>query len=303
VSPADRDPILDEAGRLLGAGVEVVADVTPPWAGSTRSRLVRAGGEGYVLQFGPRRSIARRARLTVALHDRAPWLPVPEVVAADTDPRGNLLSFLIMRAIPGVSGREALDGDDTAAGLGGAMGRLLPGIAAVPVAGLHLSSTWADAGRLTRAAAGWLARATPALGSREVRHLRESIDRLPECYAGARPVLAHGDFVPVNVILRGGRVVALLDLEHARLGHPLFDAARWLAVVGYHHPDRLPPASRAFLEAAGIGADGRTHADLATIGALQSLERVARSSTAGTFVRHVELLRSCMRGTPSVAFS
>ena len=74
---------------------------------------------------------------------------------------------------------------------------------------------------------------------------------MPEAFEGTRPVFAHGDLAPVNVVMDGGAgpgvVVALLDLERARLAHPLFDAAWWSWVVRYHHPSRSPAAGHAFL--------------------------------------------------------
>jgi aminoglycoside phosphotransferase (APT) family kinase protein len=298
----DPEPALRRAGVLLGAEPTAVADLTPLWAGTIRSTLVRAGRERFVLQQGPRRAIARRARLAADLHVQAPWLPVPVVVAAEVDGRAGTPPFVASRYVDGVSGRDLLADDAGAARLGAAMGRLLPGLAAVPITGLRLSSTWADPERLEAAAIRWLGRVVGELGPGEVDCLKASIDGLPESYAAVHPGFAHGDFVPVNVLLRDGDVVALLDLETARVAHPLFDAARWFAVVGHHHPDRLPAAGSAFLEAAGIVADERTRSDLAMLGRLQALELAARPGAAGTFVRHVELLRSCMRGTPSVAF-
>jgi aminoglycoside phosphotransferase (APT) family kinase protein len=230
-------------------------------------------------------------------------------VAAETNPPPGSQPFLVARRVAGISGRELLSDDEGAARLGAAMGRLLPGIAAVPAAGLRLSRTWADAGRLVAAATRWLAGAAPVLAPAEVGRLRGWIDRLPERYEDVRPVFAHGDFVPVNVLMRGGsagveaEVAALLDLERARIAHPLYDAARWWAVVGYHHPDRLEVASRAFSATAGLVLDPRARADLAVLGALQLLEEISRAGGTGTLPRRTGMLRSYMRGTPSVAFS
>ena len=91
----------------------------------------------------------------------------------------------------------------------------------------------------------------------------------------ARPTA--GDFAPVNVILRDGDPVALLDLERARLAHPLFDAAWWRWILRHHHPERWAAAGPAFLFAAGLDDGPRTAARLDLMAALQCLEMLHRS--------------------------
>jgi aminoglycoside phosphotransferase (APT) family kinase protein len=51
------------------------------------------------------------------------------------------------------------------------------------------------------------------------------------------PRFAHGDLAPVNLLVRDGRVAAVLDLDRARLAHPLHDAAWFAWVVSFHHRD------------------------------------------------------------------
>lgn len=284
---------------MLGGRIVALADLTPPWATATRSTLVRAGGEEFVLQRGPRRSIAHRARLTADLHVRAPWLPLAEVVGAEI---AGPSPFLITRRVSGTSGRELMNDDQGAVLLGAAMGRLAREVAAVPVAGLRLSRTWSGAEQLARAATGWLERAAPLLTQIEVGCLRAVIDGLPERVPDLRPVLAHGDFVPVNVIVRDGRMAALLDVERARLAHPLCDSAWWWSIVGHHHPERLPAASSAFFRAAGL-ATGGTLADemrvsITTLGTLQLLEMVATSRSAPATRRWTGMLRQSLGNFP-----
>jgi aminoglycoside phosphotransferase (APT) family kinase protein len=284
---------------IVGAGVRVVADLTPPWAATTRTTLISAGGERYVVQLGARAAIARRAGLAVELRTRAPWLPVPEIVGVEID---GVHPFVVSRWVAGASGRELMGSDGDAERLGEAMGKLSREIAAVPAAGLRLSRTWSDGGRLAVAATRWLDRAARELTAAEAERLRVAIDRLPKCFAGRRPVFAHGDLAPVNVIVRDGRIAALLDLERARVAHPLFDAARWSGLVAYHHPDRWPAASRAFFAAAGLVLDDDARAAIGTLGAIQFLEMVATGGSAGRARYWSDMLRWAVEASPTGVF-
>jgi aminoglycoside phosphotransferase (APT) family kinase protein len=282
--------------RIVGEGAHVVADLTPPWATPTRSSLIAAAGREYVLQFGPRAAIARRASLAIELQSRAPWLPVPRVVGAEID---GAQPFVVSRRVAGTSGRELLNDDESAARLAAAMGVLSRRVADVPIRGLHLSRTWADGSRLAEAAARWLGRTAPLLSPRDLRRLGRLIDRLPERVAGIsafRPVFAHGDFAPVNVLMRDGEVVALLDLERARIAHPLFDAAWWSALVGYHHPARRRAAEPAFLAAAGLPVDGSIEPALEALRTVQFLEMVATGGTSAVREHGAEMLRWAIWG-------
>jgi aminoglycoside phosphotransferase (APT) family kinase protein len=281
---------------IVGDDPRLVADLTPPWATPTHSSLIAAGGREYVLQSGPRAAIARRAALATELRSRAPWLPVPAIVGAKID---GAHPFVVSKRVAGTSGRELMNGDETAARLAAAMGALSRRVADVPLRGLRLSRTWTDEGRLAEAARQWLGRTAPRLPPGDVQRLRELIDRLPEGIAGVsafRPVFAHGDFAPVNVLVRDGEVVALLDLERARIAHPLFDAAWWSALVAYHHPDRRWAAEPAFLAAAGLPLDGSIEPALETLRTLQFLEMVATGGTSAVRHHGAEMLRWAIWG-------
>jgi aminoglycoside phosphotransferase (APT) family kinase protein len=100
---------------------------------------------------------------------------------------------------------------------------------------------------------------------------------VPRDLAGEAPVFAHGDFAPVNVVLRDGKVVALLDFERARIAHPLFDAAGWRWIRRHHHPERWAAAGTAFRATAGLDDSPETTARLDLLAALQCLEMLHRS--------------------------
>ena len=259
---------------LDGLAVEIV-DLSSPWTASTRTeRVTLADGRRVVIQravggAAARATIGRRIRLGRLLPAIAPWLPVPEVRGGEaTGPR----PYVVTGFVPGISGRELLADDRGAAQLGRLMGELAAGLARVPTRGLRLDGTWGDPERLAAAADRWLYAGTPALGAGGTRALERLLRRLPSELAGAMPVFAHGDLAPVNILVRDGGVVALLDFERARLAHPFFDAARWRWIVRHHHPERWEAAGPAFLEAAGLEDSPATARRLDLVAALQCLE-------------------------------
>jgi aminoglycoside phosphotransferase (APT) family kinase protein len=273
--PPDRplETLLGET--LLGEPAVEIVDLSSPWTASTRTeRVTLADGRRVVIQravggAAARATIGRRIRLGRLLPAIAPWLPVPEVRGGEaTGPR----PCVVTGFVPGISGRELLADDRGAAQLGRLMGELAAGLARVPTRGLRLDGTWGDPERLAAAADRWLQAGTPALGAGGTRALERLLRRLPRELAGAMPVFAHGDLAPVNILVRDGGVVALLDFERARLAHPFFDAARWRWIVRHHHPERWEAAGPAFLEAAGLEDSPATARRLDLLAALQCLE-------------------------------
>jgi aminoglycoside phosphotransferase (APT) family kinase protein len=102
----------------------------------------------------------------------------------------------------------------------------------------------------------------------------------------------HGDLVPANLLLRDGANV-LLDLEAARIGDPLLDAAWFRWIVAYHHPELVPAAWAAFAGAAGIAtSDATVRALLDAYPVLRILEILAGPgvgpSARGRWLRQLE---------------
>lgn len=268
-------PIRD-VEALVSATPTEIADVTAPWGSSTRTQVVTlAGGGRVVLQRGSRwRGMGKRLRLARLLPSRAPQIPWAELLAGDASgPR----AFLVSRFVAGVQGGEMLWHDREAAALATRMGLLVPALAGVPTVGLRLSSLWGSPERLAASATRWLARSDPVLGPAAAAEVARMVDVMPQRLGGDRPVFAHGDFAPVNVILRDGWIAALLDLERARLAHPLFDAAWWRLMVRCHHPDRWPAAGPAFFSAAGLGTGRHVIERLDLLAVLQCLEMIGSS--------------------------
>ena len=167
-----------------------------------------------------------------------------------------------------------MNDDDGAVLLGRRMGELAAGLRRVPTRGLRLSTLWGDPERLAAAAHRWLADGRAALGAAGAAAMERLLDRVPAELGDAPPVFAHGDFAPVNVLVRDGAVVALLDFERARTAHPLFDAAWWRWIVRHHHPERWEAAGPAFFGAAGLDLDAGTVARLDLLAALQLMEQL-----------------------------
>ncbi len=93
------------------------------------------------------------------------------------------------------------------------------------------------------------------------------------------PHFAHGDLAPVNLLVRDGRVAAVLDLDRARLAHPLYDAAWFAWVVAFHHGDVVEATWSAYAEAGRV--DVRAPVALALLWPLQLAERLAEALDAG----------------------
>ncbi len=265
---------------LLGERVVEIVDLGNPWTTSTWTDLVTLrNGRQVVVQraiggASARATIGRRIRVGRMLRAVAPWLPVPEVLAGEAaGPR----PFVVTEFVPGVSGRELLADDPGAAQVGRLMGELAAGIARVPTRGLRVGGTWGNPERLAAAASRWLNSSAADLGAVRARALGRLLRQLPRDLAGAAPVFAHGDLAPVNILVRDGAVVALLDFERARLAHPLFDAAWWRWIVRHHHPERWAPAGAAFMAAAGFAGARGTASSLDPLAALQCLEMLHRS--------------------------
>jgi aminoglycoside phosphotransferase (APT) family kinase protein len=219
-----------------------------------------------------RRAIARRLRLGRDLARVAPWLPLPEVLGGSSC---GPAPYLVLRFVSGTSGRDLLGDDIGAAHLGAAMGCTSRDIARIPTAGLRLSRTWSEPDLLRAAGRRWLEIAGRVIDPALARRIEVVLSALPGAFEGARPVFAHGDLAPVNVLMREGKVAGLLDLERARLAHPLFDAAWWRWIIRYHHPSRWSAAGREFASAAGLDVDAHTLARLNMLAVVQSLEMVA----------------------------
>jgi aminoglycoside phosphotransferase (APT) family kinase protein len=282
---------------ILGEPVATASPVTQPWSTPTETTVLTLGaGTRVVVQTGSDASaIAKRATLGRLLHEVAPWLPLPRVIA--TDPSLSP-TWVVTSFIDGESGRSMLSSHATASALSEQVGRLTAGLGRVPTAGIPLPGLWASRTLLATSARVWLDDLTGRLDPLVSQRLGRLIGGAPAMLGDASPVFAHGDLVPVNLIVRGGGLVGLLDLEHARLADGLFDLAWFRWTLRWHHPDAWVAASRSALLASGVADEAMTHRRLDLLAALQCLERLAATpSSAAARNQLAAAVNAATRGT------
>lgn len=203
-----------------------------------------------VTRFAHPARAAPTARLMAAVAPRlaAVGVPVPQLVSVDGAGSGILTTTFI----EGATGASLLGAAGGPVLVGRVMGTLWRQLRIVDAEGLPLATTPAAPGVLAASAEATLARLAASLPGLDVRRLSDSIRTVPALLKGRPSGFVHGDFVPANVLVREGAVVALLDFEAARPGDPLFDAAWFRWIVGYHHPEAAAAAWDAFRAAAEI---------------------------------------------------
>jgi aminoglycoside phosphotransferase (APT) family kinase protein len=292
-------------------GAPVVTFERAAWGFENRTDIVTlADGRRLVVQRLAKWMRAPRSlRLAQLLPDRLAPIGVrlPRQLAADAtaDP-----PYAVREHLPGVPAAAFMGDDAGAIAVASAMGALLPLLQLAPTAGLRLPSSWADAARLEQLARRQLDRCRELFDEAIRRELAATIDEVRARFAGRSSCFAHGDFCPVNalaeldqgrttedegdelrrssLVLRqteiesgGIRVIALLDVDYARVADPLFDAAWWGWVVRYHHPERWAAAWPALLRTASIVADEATQGHVRVLQRLRCLEAVDDARRAG----------------------
>jgi aminoglycoside phosphotransferase (APT) family kinase protein len=253
-------------------------DVSSRW-GATVTMKVTLATRGPVALQASRDGPAMERRRVLAEHLRArtatPRIPRP---LAWTARAGTHL--LATEWLEGQRATELLAGPEGARRLAGLMGSAIATIGTVDAADLGLEPTWADPQLLDGAVAEWLRETRDALPRAVWARVRREVAVVPEAVASGARVLAHGDLVPVNMLIAGDHV-AVLDLEHARLGTPAFDVAHARSILRHYHPSAWRVMERTFLGAAGSPTDRRALDRLDAIAHGQGLMRLASSIRAG----------------------
>jgi aminoglycoside phosphotransferase (APT) family kinase protein len=302
---------LDNADLLeLSAivGARVVAAEPCGWGFENRTVIatLEDGRRLVVQRINSRAEAGHKLHLARVLPDRlaAAGLRAPRLLAADAaaDP-----PYAVREYLPGEPGASQMGTIEGAIHVARAMGALLPQLALVETAGAGLSDAWASPASLARHAQQQLDRSRPLLDGPASAALAATIAEVAARFADRLAGFAHGDFCPVNALLGIGdeglgtgdyqssqqspipdtqypipNVVALLDLEFARIADPLFDAAWWGWVVRYHHPARWVHAWPQLLAAAGIADDEETAARIRVIQRLRCLELIDYCATTRT---------------------
>jgi aminoglycoside phosphotransferase (APT) family kinase protein len=259
---------------VLGRGIVSARPVEQPWPTTTETTILGLeDDERVVLQMSADAAgIERRATFGRRLHEIAPQIPIPMVVAAD--PAGPK-PWIVSAYVDGASARTMLSSLDEARRLGELVGGLVRDLASLPTGSLQAPASWRSVASLVEAASSWVASVADRLGAAESTRLAGSIAAVPASLGGVAPTLAHGDLVPVNLIVRGDALAGVLDLEAMRVAHPLFDLAWFHDTLRRHHPGAADAAIEAALRAVGAVPDVETMDRLALLAALRSLELFA----------------------------
>jgi aminoglycoside phosphotransferase (APT) family kinase protein len=295
-------------------GAPIVEDALAPWGFENDTHLVTtADGRRLAVQRLHDRARARTRLQVVTIEDRlrAAGIPVPVFVAGHAgqpaDDETATEPHFVTIQVDGSPGNTLLDEPTEARALATAMGRLQRSLAAVDIevaTDAGLDRTWVDPGALARSTRGWMADSAAWLDDATRLAIEHLIDQLPEMLVGRIGVLAHGDFVPVNVLVRDLAIVALLDWEDARIADPVLDVAWWLWVVHHHHPEVHRRIAGTFRDAAGIPSDETTASRMELLVTLRHLEILARSRGADSerTRRRAANLRSVLAGSAAAAF-
>lgn len=224
-------------------------------------------------------------------------LPVPALVARSTPWPEDVLVTDYLEGEPGAVLLSTRSGPRS---VGAMCGATWLTIRQVDPTGLGLPDLWASPDKLAREARAWAAALGTALGEADRIGLEDSIARLPGLLSGRPVTVVHGDLVPVNVLVRDGRLVALLDLESVRLADPVLDAAWFDRIVWFHHPTEHPEAWAGFTRAAGLDKDEPiTQALLQVLPVIRILELSdGLGPGAPTYALCIQQLQAFLRAGP-----
>lgn len=172
------------------------------------------------------------AAVAVRQRVRDAGLLVPEPLRCSPDAGG--AATVILPFIVGTVAADLLETDGGAMVAGRACGEVAARLAAIDPAGLGLPGTWSSGSALQAAVRAWVAALDPGpvddTRARIGGAIEHAVRRAAREVDASGPRFAHGDLAPVNVLVRDGRVAAVLDLDRARPAHPSYDAA-WFALA------------------------------------------------------------------------
>ena len=223
----------------------------------------------------------------------AAGLPAPTVVELGPIPRTGVL---VTDFVDGTPGAELLGAPGGATLIGSLFGAAWRKLAGIDATGLPAGTTWSVPDRLAIASDMRLRRIGGRLTPAEHGRLSADIAALPDLLAGRRPGFVHGDFVPVNSVIRDRSLAALLDFEFARLGEPLLDAAWFECIVAFHHPAEAVDAWESFVSSSGLDdAEPITRALLRILPLIRLLEILEDDRLSATAAdRWIRILRACL---------
>lgn len=231
--------LVDVARLPWGFTNETWGATNPAGERHAATRMATREAAAFVLERGP--EIARRAA--------AAGLKMPVPIATRSDAAAGVV---VSAWIDGTPAMRLLVDADGATVVGTAIAAAWRRLRMVDVDGLELDATWASPARLAAAATAWC-RTITGLDPAATAGAHRAIELVAALPATEPASFVHGDLVPANLLLRPGGDV-LLDLEAARIGDGMLDAAWFRWIVGYHHPGLVAAAWSAFADAAGLPA-------------------------------------------------
>jgi len=235
-----------------------------------------ADGSGVVSQQYRRRTDAeRRLRIMDALRDPAAGkgIAIARIrrFELEEDP-----PWIVFEMLPGEPSDESAVGGPKFPALARAMGAMLANFSELPCADVELDDMWARPRYLAARADAWAECLAPALSVEQAADLEAVLADLPTLFDGRPAVLAHGDYAPVNILVRDDTITGLLDFEAVRVADPLYDAAWWAWSVGFAGTDVLAAAWPSFLEGMGLDpAEPRLVQRIRSIQVVRALEMLA----------------------------
>ena len=266
---------------ILDDRVQGIAERTSPWTKATRTFRVDLARLGRVgVQVGRpehRQRIRRRISVSRFLAAAAPQLRVPDVIADGADAE---LPFVVTRWVEGRPANSFLATPSETMQAATRLNAVLGELSRLPPAPSDLSTVWADPEQLQRAAVHWLDAVASRLDARAAGVVSDCVDRTRSALDFASPAFAHGDVVPVNVLIDERGVVTMLDFEDARRALRGFDRAMLWTTLALHHPKAATVFESLIAKSEAATSSSVDRDGLATTGCLQRLER-AFDSLAG----------------------
>jgi aminoglycoside phosphotransferase (APT) family kinase protein len=232
----------------------IVEQSPAPWGRKNTTIIASlADGRRVIVQtYRDAQTTARRVRRTraVAMSGLAKLLRVPTVLADGSN-------WAVFAYLDG-GDAYTVAGPDLAAPawveIAREMGKVAGWMRVLP-APSSVSDVWADPASLAAAADEWLTDLASHLRATDLRRARALVAASADQLGDERPVLAHGDFGPQNVLVEGGHVTGLLDFEDCRAAHPLLDTAWWVWLVRTHTPEAFRRGWPAYLDGTGLDID------------------------------------------------
>lgn len=259
----------DELPVDIGLVRALVDDQLPAYAPLPLHRLAASGSDNALFRLGdellvrvPRqpggsRTIAREARWLPVVGPALP-VPVPDVVAVGQPGFGYPERWSVVRWIDGSTPAGAASGAAGAA-LAADLAAVVTALREAPVPAAALGDPELRLYRGLPLVSRDVATRESVEACREIPGLDLDLDaalsvwdtatRLPGSSRAARPRWHHADLVAENLLLRDGRLAAVLDFGALSVGDPTVDL-----IVAW---DVLDPASREAFRGA-VGADDET---------------------------------------------